>query len=403
MASRMNSVFFSVLGLTINNVMVYSLGVLIAPIHHDTGWTRAEIFTGLPIATVVSFVVLPIVGWLSDRVELRWIVAPGLFVFGLAIMAVSVLSISYWTFVASWLLAQTCASLLSVTIWFAAISRVFHRQRGLAMAITMCGTGVAAAVVPFITSQLIAHFDWRRTYFMLGAGVLCCLVPLLLAFRHMGGLGVDGSAKSGPSQHDGIPIGVLLRSRHFVFLALVSFAMLAALSALAVDYVPMLTANGLPIQEAAAIAGLIGVSSIVGRLTTGAAMDHSSGPMLGALCFALPMVTAVLLLINGSSGWVAAIGAVSLGFAAGAEMNMIGYIATRYFGTRGFGRVFSLLAVAMSAGFGVGPWAAAYSADVTGSYDLLLIFVLPLCALGGIALATLGPWRHVLPAAAPSG
>jgi len=196
---------------------------------------------------------------------------------------------------------------------------------------------------------------------------------------------------------------MLLRSRHFVFLALVSFAMLAALSAFALHYVSMLTANGLSVKEAAAVAGLIGVSSIIGRLTTGAAMDHSSGPMLGALCFALPMVTSVLLLSNGTSAWIASVGALSVGFAAGAEMNMIGYIATRYFGTRGFGGVFSLLAVAMSAGFGVGPWAAAYSADLTGSYDLFLIVVLPLCALGGMALATLGPWRNVLPEAARSG
>lgn len=393
-------VLLSVLGLAINNVMVYSLGVLVVPIQHETGWTRADIFFGLPVATAVSFVVIPIVGWLSDRVELRWIVTPGVLVFGLAIMAVSVLSTGYWTFIASWLVAQSCGALLSVTVWFAAVSRVFHRQRGLAMAITMCGTAVAGAVVPLITSQLIAHFDWRRSYFMLGAGILGCLLPLLLAFRHMDGLGADGSSRKDRSRHDGIPIGILFRSRHFISLTLVSFVMLAALSAFALLYVSMLTAHGLSIEQAAAIAGLIGVSAIFGRLTTGAAMDHSAGPLLGALCFALPMVTAVLLLSNGSSAWVAGIGALSVGFAAGAEMNMIGYVATRYFGTRGFGQVFSFLAVAMSAGFGLGPWAAALSADLTRSYDLFLISVLPLCALGGVTLATLGPWRNVLPEAA---
>jgi MFS family permease len=394
-------VLLSVLGLAVVNLMFYSLGVLMAPIHQDTGWTRAEITAGLPVAAFVSLAVLPIVGKLSDRFGVRRLVAPGLAMFGLAIMAVSVLSVSYWAFVGAWLLAQTCSALLSITVWFAAIARIFDRQRGLAMAIAMCGSGLGTAFVPLITSWVVTYFDWRHTYLVLGAGVFCLLPPLLLAFRWMPSLDERGASDGTKQQESGIPLALLLRSRHFFSLAFVCFTMIATLAAMAVHFVPMLTAKGLSVREAAAIAGLIGLSSMIGRLATGAAMDRSSGPIIGVLCFAVPILTSILLLIDGGSVWMASAGAVSLGFASGAEMNMIGYVAGRYFGTQGFGSVFSLLAVAMSIGFGVGPWAASYSVDVTGSYNLLLIYVIPLSALAGLVLATLGPWRLVIPMGEP--
>jgi MFS family permease len=158
----------------------------------------------------------------------------------------------------------------------------------------------------------------------------------------------------------------------------------------------VLASKGHSAIQASAIAGLIGLASIVGRLITGVVMDRSSGPIMGVLCFALPIIASILLLTDGSSAWVAAIAALTLGFCAGAEMDVIGYVTARYFGSRGFGGVFSLLAVAMAIGVGVGPWAASWSFDLTRSYDLLLINVIPLSALAGLVLATLGPWRLVL-------
>jgi predicted MFS family arabinose efflux permease len=229
--------------------------------------------------------------------------------------------------------------------------------------------------------------------------LFCLALPLVIAFRSMPALDERGTSDATRPETKSIPIALLLRSRHFLSLAFVGFLMIATLSAMTGHFVPLLTSKGHSLTQSAAIAGLIGVASVIGRLATGMAMDRSSGPIIGVLCFAMPILTSILLLLDGGSAWVASVAALSLGLAAGAEMDVIGYVAARYFGSQGFGGVFSLLAVAMAVGFGVGPWAGSYSFDLTASYDLMLINVIPLSALAGLVLATLGPWRLVIPTA----
>ena len=388
-------VLMSLVALSIANLMIYSLSVLMGPIQHDTGWTRAQITLGLLVQSITSIFVAPVAGRLMDRFGVQRVAVPGLVCYGLAIMAMSVFSFNYWGFIATWLIIMTSSAFINVTIWPAAIAKVFNTQRGLALGVALCGGGLGTAVIPIITSQLIVHFDWRHTYLVMGAAVLCLLPPLLLAFRATLSLKKDGPTAA-RSKGASIPLARLFRSRHFYALAYAAFMLTLTQVAISIHFVPMLTAKGISITEAAAISGLIGLSSIFGRLVMGLALDRSSGPWVGATSFALPMVTAILFLFGGPSPWMAGVAALSLGLASGAEADVIPYMTTRYFGVPVFGSVFSLFAVAMSLGVGVGPLLASLSVDVTGSYVLALSCVIPLSALALAGLATLGPWRLVI-------
>ena len=68
--------------------------------------------------------------------------------------------------------------------------------------------------------------------------------------------------------------------------------------------------------------------------------------------------------------------AVLIGFAMGAEMDLLAYLAGRYFGLKNFGQVFGVLFIALMAGTSLGPLLYGHAFEAFGSY----IGVLTACA-----------------------
>jgi MFS family permease len=78
----------------------------------------------------------------------------------------------------------------------------------------------------------------------------------------------------------------------------------------------------------------------------------------------------VLFLAQGASA--ATLTAIALGFAVGAELDLLGFLVARYFGLAQFGRVYGWQYAVFVFSSGVGPlWVGAIR-DATGNYDLTL-------------------------------
>ena len=91
--------------------------------------------------------------------------------------------------------------------------------------------------------------------------------------------------------------------------------------------------------------------------------------------------------------------AVSLGLALGCEMDMIGFLATRYFGLRRFGELYGYLFAVLAAGSALGPLLMGVAFDRFGSYNpLLAVFVVALALAAGL-VSRLG--RYAFPPCAP--
>src|SRR6185312_7151325 len=88
----------------------------------------------------------------------------------------------------------------------------------------------------------------------------------------------------------------------------------------------------------------------------------------------------VILMTNGISA--ASITAIALGFAMGAELDLMGFLVARYFGLAEFGRIYGCLYGAFIFASGLGPlWVGALR-DATGSYTMSLAI-----SVVGLALA----------------
>lgn len=153
--------------------------------------------------------------------------------------------------------------------------------------------------------------------------------------------------------------------------------------------VPILRSAGAEPLAAAGTASLVGLFSIVGRLGVGFLLDRFPGRVVGACAYLVPIAGAALLLFDGTNPAIQTVAAALFGLTLGAEVDVIAYLASRYFGLRNFGGLFGGLVAALSLGTAFGPLAAGATFDRFGGYEPFLVATVVLMGLSSLALASL--------------
>ena len=87
----------------------------------------------------------------------------------------------------------------------------------------------------------------------------------------------------------------------------------------------------------------------------GVLLDRFSGRVVGACAYLVPIAGAALLLFDGTNPVSQTVAAALFGLTLGAEVDVIAYLASRYFGLRNFGGLFGGLVAALSLGTAFGP------------------------------------------------
>ena len=378
----------SCIGMMVSVLHIYSMGVFMEPIQASTGWERTEITVALTITSSTTVLFATIVGWMIDKYGARRVGIPGTALYCAAFAALAFVPDSVWIWWAMWVLVAAGALFIKPTLWTAAVATRFVKARGLAFALTLCGTGLAAATMPIAAHHAIAAFGWRGAFGVLGATAGILLIPAMLLWFREGG-GAPGAA---PRKIPPAPGTVrrLVMSRRFLQLAIATFLVTAAITVLVIHFVPILRSRGLSPGLAASVAGIIGLCSIAGRIAGGALLDRVNGRWIAGIAFTLPCVACLLLLLGPMSTPVAIAAAVFIGVSLGAEIEVVAYLTSRYFGLRSYGLIFGTIVAFLSLGSGLGPLAASAVFDATGSYQSAILAVIPLFAGAALLVTTLG-------------
>ena len=125
-------------------------------------------------------------------------------------------------------------------------------------------------------------------------------------------------------------------------------------------------------------------------MITGWLLDH-----IWALLVCLPILLVPALACNwlmgtSSDTQTVYIAAFMLGFAAGAESDLIAYLASRYFGMANYGKIYGMLYMPFGLASAISPVLHGRARDVTGSYDPMLYAAMFLFTAGAVLLVTLG-------------
>ncbi len=349
----------------------YTIGALVGPVTAEFGWTRAEFQSAILFSSGLGALTSPFVGWLIDRFGARRVALPAMLGLGVGFFIASSMQGELWMlFLAYGSIALLGAGTIPVT-WTRAIATSFFKRRGLALGLSLTGTGICASVAPHYTVWLTSEFGWRGAYIGLGLVPFILVWPVLyFLFRPIESSGaedikVDHQAHQA---HEGLTLSEAAKSYRFWILLLSILFAYMGFSGIGPNLFPSMTDDGFSREQAATIQSVFGISIIVGRVVVGYLCDRYWAPGIACVCLLMPTI-GTLIFYGDQSFVMAAIASFTIGFAAGAELDLMAFLAAKYFGLKHYAKIYSVLYATLAVCSGTAPMAFASVYDITGSYD----------------------------------
>lgn len=385
--------FAAALGYATAVIYVYSMGPFIEPIQQEFGWSRAQISSGITIAAFFSAILSIPVGIMVDRVGPRRVGLIGVLLMcgALALLGTATGSKTNWFVL--WGILAFSTLWVQATVWASAVNSRFVTSRGLALAVTLSGASVSAAIFPLMATWLIELSGWRTAYMAMGGLWALIVFPFMFfCFRGANDRSRRETTeeKKPATELTGLSIAEGIRSPTLYKLILVAgFFSFTAVGTF-VHFVPILKDSGTEPYAAAGVAALVGIFSVVGRFGTGFLLDRFHGHVVGGIATLLPIVGSALLIYDGSNPVSQSIAAACFGLTLGAEVDVIAYLAAKYFGMKNFGALYGAMVMSLSLGTAFGPLGAGAVYDQFGSYEEFLILNAILMAISTIAFFSMG-------------
>jgi MFS family permease len=358
--------FFGVM-VGFGSMLVFTFSVFLKPLGAEFGWSRESISAAFGVAAMTVAVCSPVLGRLLDRYGPRRVILPCMVLFGCAFLSLSRLTPSLLHLYVTFVVLGAVGNGTTQMGYSRAVSTWFVRNRGMALALVMAGTGVGSMIFPPLAQWIIDNHGWRSAYVVLGTLVLIFGVPLtaLLVRERPSSVVSQGGTSSRSTVRAG------LRSRPFWLLVGVLFLSSIAVNGAVTHMAALLTDRGLSAGDAALAVSVLGGMSLVGRLGTGALLDRYFGPVVSFVLLA-GVAIGILLLAWTASAWGGLAAAALIGLGLGGEADVTPYLLTRYFGIGPFATLYGFTWTAYAIAGAVGPVLMGRVFDVTGSYVPLL-------------------------------
>jgi len=423
----------------------------------EFGWNRIVISAGFLFMTAGVLIGAPVAGQLVDRYGARKVLLPSIVALGLGVAAFSQMTDDPVVFYLIFFLTAFFGSATLPITWSKAIVNNFDTHRGLALGIALTGTGLFGFIASPTIQAMINAFGWRTAYVILGALPLLISLPLaLILFRdhkedaHLAELDKGDTSRrliswiwqpillamalcgtmifllsrpNGAVQviwlMGGVLVGyigyVYLKSRDEVDTGLpglsvrevfgdyrfwvIMFAFLvlgACVSGIIANSKNILLDKGYTSNQSASWligAGVIGLSTLFGRLLGGWLVDHIWAPLVGFVFLSVPAIGCWILFNNFGIG-MNTLALIMVGLAAGVEFDLMAYFVSRYFGIRSYGRVYGLVYAAFGLGSGTSPIVFNLVRGDDPDYSRVLAIVAVGFLIGAASLLLLGRYRE---------
>lgn len=390
------------IGLGMSPLPFYTIGVLAEPLSQTFGWGRAQIMSGMIPFTIAAVLVSPLVGLLTDRFGPRRVVLISIALFSLAMMSFSLLNGSIGRYRTIWTLLAICGAGTLPIAWTKAVNNWFLKSRGLALGLSLLGTGLFGLFAKHWAFFLIEAVGWRFAYVGVGALPLCIAWPIaFMLFRDTTDPKVaervarrDRTAIDHTGQPAGMSLWQALKDWRLWLLAYAFIPISFAVGGPIPNLETLLGGKGFTAQDAVTLAGLIGVAVIIGRVAGGFLLDYFWAPAIAAIFLSLPAAATFLLAQPELSYLSGVVAIMILGAAAGVEYDLMAYLVSRYFGMRYYGRIYGFLYGFFALGAGIAPSVFGAYFDKAGNYDTMLLIASGLFLAGALPLLLLGKYRE---------
>ncbi|MCP5172344.1 MAG: MFS transporter [Pseudomonadales bacterium] len=374
-------------------VMVYSLGAFIPSLQAEFGWSRGDISLGATSLTLALFFTGSIAGRLCDRYGAAVVGAVSLVAYAIAVVVMVSFMRELHHFWIGYFLVAVLGVGSTPIVLVRPVATEFQAARGVALGIALTGAGIAGFWVPRLVAHVTADYGWREAYFAL-AGIAMLTAPIVwFGFRprsqhpalHNATDNTTGDSEDvliAPAE-EGMSHSEARRSRGYWVLSLMSFAMAAGMAGIVIHLVPLFIDLGVNQLEAAKMASVVGVASVIGRMGIGYLLDKL--PTVLVTISVLLLSSLGMFLLWGFGLGVSYVSVALLGLAAGAEIDLLAYLTYSYFGRRHYGAIYGWQYSIFALGYGISPYLIGRLYDVSGDYQLPLIFSGCLIVLAAIS------------------
>lgn len=374
----------------------YSFAIFFSPLLAEFGWTRAMTSGAFSLSFVLTGVFGILAGKLTDRFGPRIVVTVCGVLLGLGYVLLSKTN-TFWQLYLFYGGVVALGMSSAVTPLQSTVARWFIDKRGMMTGLVVAGIGVGTLVVPPVANWMIASYDWRTSYVVVGITALVLMTSAAQFLRR-------DPAQMGQSPYDkngeGININTMsagfhlsqaLRTKQFWLLVASSLCFTMGEGAIMVHIVTHARGLDIAATGAAFILTIIGGISIAGRVIMGAAGDKIGHKVCWIICLALGS-SSFFWLLFARELWALYLFAVVFGFAYGGFSVILSPMVAEQFGLRSHGVIFGVIIMfGGTGGMAIGPLIAGHLFDVTGSYTVPFLMFAVSSVIGLILILFLRP------------
>jgi MFS family permease len=361
-------------------------GVFLAPLVKHFGWSRTRVSTLPSMIAIFIGVSGPIVGWLLDRMEARWIAAVGSLLAAAAFVIAGTADTYTAMLIAYCTLGVGMAAGAVLPCYFV-VSNWFSDRRGLALSVSQIGIELGGTAMALLTAYLIQARGWRFAYIVLAVPIVLLVTPpLAVLVRNRPTDESPAAASAEPASVPGLDVGEALGARSFWLIAIFDFCSVLVGTGLVVHLVPYLIGLGYSSTRATTAFSIMLAMQLPGKPVLGWLADRIGIRLTMTIDVALIALGCVLLLVSRHT-LPLALFVLVYGFTFGAPVPLIPMLLVDAVGLKRFGSLMGLLSLPAVIGSASGPIIAGAIFDRTGSYIWAIeLFVVLLAAVAILPL-----------------
>lgn len=372
-----------VLGAAFSMQLVFSgvhlaFGIFLKPIAEEFQWSRGATAFAYTLLWWVSSPASLLLGMLSDKIGTRKVLLFGAAVFGLGIFLAGRME-NLWQFYLFYGVLAGIGRGADRAPLLGSVFQYFNKRKGLAMGITLSGTGIGTLVFPPLARYLISVADWRIALTVIALLSWLVLIPAALLIRKprpgegeppsndgQNAVAEDAGGILGSRDKDWTAREVLANRTFWIFVitgvaCCISHSMpLAHIVAYASD-------RGIPEFAAAGVLSALGLTAAIGRLLWGTVADKV-GARKTVMCCIMLQTSAMFAVAFMNNLWGFYLFAIWFGLSYGGVLPLYAVVTRELFGMKRFGTAYGLHSFTTSIGMGGGGIVGGLLFDASGSY-----------------------------------
>jgi len=377
-----------------------AFGVFFKPLQAEFGWSSAATSGAFSLSMIIYGVMGIVVGGLNDRFGPRIVMTLCGFLVGLGFLLMSQVN-ALWQI---YLFYGVIVGIGLSGVWvpqLSTVARWFVRRRSLMTGIVVAGVGIGQLIGSPVASRLIAAYDWRLSYIILGGVVLIVMVLAAQLMKRdptkMGLLpyGENEVKQQGLASEAGaFSLKEAAGTTQFWVSLVMFFCFGFGVFGVTVHIVPHAIELGVSAVSAANVLAAMGGISILGTYVLGGLGDRIGNRQVFIIGFIL-IAAAFFWLVPARELWMFYLFAALFGFAMGGTGAVESPLVAGLFGLRSHGLIYGVVHIGFTAGAAVGPVVMGYIFDLTGSYQVAFLVCGVVGVVGLIMAVVLRPTKKL--------